>query len=105
MVVFTHPAPVESPPPTGETPLAELEFDSLWVGQATGRRWTDRLTPDALQWLDDLAEYIVVKGSAPIWSKVHVEFTARWPEHKVSRQTLSDSVKRFVTDKQAEAKR
>ena len=46
----------------------------LWGTSRGSARWLDLTTPEQKQWLDDLADLIVKRGSEPVWAQVGKRF-------------------------------
>ena len=55
------------------------DFDSLYTAKPGTADWLTGRTPEATEWLQELADYINNKGREPVWATVHARFSELFP--------------------------
>ena len=76
-------------------------YDGLWESDNGGGAWVDKVDPEELAWLENLADLIITKGSEPTWAKVGPYFRDTFnPGRLPVNSTITATVRRLVEQRQ-----
>jgi len=71
-------------------------FEALYQSKNGAGSWYDGISPEAQQWLTDLAAYVDKRGDEPIWTRALARFTELFPnEAPRTAGTISATVRRL----------
>ncbi len=76
-------------------------YDGLWESNNGTNAWVDRVDAEQLEWLSNLADLIVTRGSEPTWAKVGRSFRDAFSSGDLPvDSTISATVRRMVEQRQ-----
>jgi hypothetical protein len=79
-----------------------MGIDELWDGPLGGTRsWYERTSPEIRQVLDELADKMVERETAPNWAAVRRYMEERFPgQVPTAKSTIAENVRRLVKARQ-----